>query len=164
MDDPRHKGRLRKRLRRVFGGGLRALLGPGSLARRAPPPLDERQKLIERLIGDPVVGRPKLNVSDYLRQGSLSPKNRAIYDALLASYQGDYAMVLRHVRVERDTFGPIDVPADHLWGAQTQRSIGNFDISGERMPIEIVRALVQIKRASAVVNHKLGTLDAKKAA
>ncbi len=64
-------------------------------------PLDERQKLIERLIGDPVAGRAKLNVSDYLRQGSLSPKNRAIYDALLASYQGDYAMVLRHVRVER---------------------------------------------------------------
>jgi fumarate hydratase class II len=66
------------------------------------------------------------------------------------------------MRVERDTFGPIDVPADHLWGAQTQRSIGNFDISGERMPIEIVRALVQIKRASAVVNRQLGTLDAKK--
>ena len=66
------------------------------------------------------------------------------------------------VRVERDTFGPIDVPAEALWGAQTQRSIGNFDISGERMPVEIVRALVQIKRASAVVNRGLGTLDAKK--
>ena len=65
-------------------------------------------------------------------------------------------------RSERDTFGPIAVPAARLWGAQTQRSIGNFDISGERMPTEIVRALVQIKRASAVVNRKLGTLDAKK--
>ena len=61
-------------------------------------------------------------------------------------------------RVERDTFGPIDVPDERLWGAQTQRSIGNFDISGERMPVEIVRALVRIKRASAVVNHGLGTL------
>ena len=66
------------------------------------------------------------------------------------------------VRVERDTFGPIDVPADHLWGAQTQRSLGHFDISGERMPTEIVRALVQIKRASAIVNATLGTLDAAK--
>ncbi len=66
-------------------------------------------------------------------------------------------------RIERDTFGPIEVPADRLWGAQTQRSLGNFDISGERMPIEIVRALVQVKRASAVVNRALGTLDAKKA-
>ncbi len=63
-----------------------------------------------------------------------------------------------NTRSERDSFGPIDVPADRLWGAQTQRSIGNFDISGERMPLEIVQALVRIKRASAVVNHRLGTL------
>ena len=67
-----------------------------------------------------------------------------------------------NTRVERDTFGPIDVPADRLWGAQTQRSIGNFDISGERMPVEIVQALVRIKRASAVVNRALGTLAADK--
>ena len=66
-------------------------------------------------------------------------------------------------RSERDSFGPIDVPTDRLWGAQTQRSIGNFDISGERMPVEIVAALVRIKRASAVVNHRLGTLAADKA-
>ena len=67
-------------------------------------------------------------------------------------------------RIERDSFGPIDVPADRLWGAQTQRSIGNFDISGERMPVEIVQALVRIKRASAVVNRDLGTLAADKSA
>ncbi len=67
-------------------------------------------------------------------------------------------------RIERDSFGPIDVPADRLWGAQTQRSIGNFDISGERMPAEIVQALVRIKRASAVVNRDLGTLAADKSA
>ena len=65
-------------------------------------------------------------------------------------------------RIERDTFGPIGVPAHRLWGAQTQRSIGNFDISGERMPTEIVEALVRIKRASAVVNRRLGTLAADK--
>ncbi|WP_394788741.1 class II fumarate hydratase [Rhodoferax sp.] len=65
-------------------------------------------------------------------------------------------------RSERDTFGPIDVPADKLWGAQTQRSLQNFDISGEQQPREIIRALAQVKRASAVVNHALGLQDAKK--
>ena len=65
-------------------------------------------------------------------------------------------------RTERDTFGPIEVPADKLWGAQTQRSLQNFDISGERQPREIIKALAQVKRASAAVNHALGLLDAKK--
>ena len=59
-------------------------------------------------------------------------------------------------RIERDTFGPIEVPAERLWGAQTQRSLQNFDISGERQPREIIKALAQVKRASAVVNHVLG--------
>ena len=67
-----------------------------------------------------------------------------------------------HTRSERDTFGPIDVPADKLWGAQTQRSLQNFDISGEQQPREIIRALAQVKRASAVVNHALGLQDEKK--
>jgi fumarate hydratase class II len=65
-------------------------------------------------------------------------------------------------RSERDTFGPIDVPADRLWGAQTQRSLQNFDISGEQQPREIIKALAQVKRASAVVNHALGLQDEKK--
>ena len=65
-------------------------------------------------------------------------------------------------RAERDTFGPIDVPADKLWGAQTQRSLQNFDISGEQQPREIIKALAQVKRASAVVNHALGLQDQKK--
>ncbi|WP_323815934.1 class II fumarate hydratase [Cellvibrio sp. NN19] len=65
-------------------------------------------------------------------------------------------------RSERDTFGPIDVPAERLWGAQTQRSLQNFDISGERQPLEIIRALAQVKRASAKVNCALGLQDAKK--
>src|SRR3954468_20285254 len=66
-------------------------------------------------------------------------------------------------RIEHDTFGPIEVPAQHLWGAQTQRSLQNFDISGERQPREIIRALVQVKRASAVVNHLMGLLSQDKA-
>ena len=64
------------------------------------------------------------------------------------------------VRTEKDTFGPIDVPADRLWGAQTQRSLHHFAISGERMAPELIRALAQVKRASAVVNADLGLLDA----
>ena len=59
-------------------------------------------------------------------------------------------------RIEHDTLGPIEVPADNLWGAQTQRSLQNFDISCELMPLEIIRALAQIKRSSSVVNHTLG--------
>jgi fumarate hydratase class II len=66
-------------------------------------------------------------------------------------------------RIEKDTFGPIEVPAERLWGAQTQRSLQNFNISGERQPREIIRALVQIKRSCAVVNHLMGLLDQEKA-
>jgi fumarate hydratase class II len=67
-------------------------------------------------------------------------------------------------RTERDTFGPIDVPADRLWGAQTQRSLRYFDISGERMPDELILALAAVKRACAVVNAGLGLLGKDKAA
>ena len=63
-------------------------------------------------------------------------------------------------RTETDTFGPIEVPADRYWGAQSQRSIGNFRIGWEKQPAAIVRALGLIKRASAEVNMALGRLDA----
>src|ERR1700741_2834478 len=66
-------------------------------------------------------------------------------------------------RIERDTFGEIEVPADRLWGAQTQRSLQNFRISGERMPAELVRALVQVKGACAQVNLDLKALSEEKA-
>ncbi len=65
-------------------------------------------------------------------------------------------------RIEKDTFGEIEVPADRLWGAQTQRSLQNFRISSERMPVELIRALALVKRAAAAVNIELGLLDAKK--
>jgi fumarate hydratase class II len=67
-------------------------------------------------------------------------------------------------RIEKDTMGEIQVPADKLWGAQTQRSLQNFKISGERMPIEVVYAMAYIKKAAALANEKLGVLDADKAA
>jgi len=66
-------------------------------------------------------------------------------------------------RTERDNLGPIAVPALRLWGAQTQRALVNFAISDERMPPELLRALAQIKRACAYVNHAQGRLEAAKA-
>jgi fumarate hydratase class II len=64
-------------------------------------------------------------------------------------------------RTEHDTMGDIEVPADRLWGAQTERSRQNFRIGGERMPIGIVHAMARIKWAAARVNHRLGKLDAE---
>lgn len=66
-------------------------------------------------------------------------------------------------RVEIDSFGPINVPADALWGAQTERSRQFFAIGAERMPVPVVRALAEIKRAAAEVNRDLGLLDPVKA-
>src|SRR3954465_15696705 len=65
-------------------------------------------------------------------------------------------------RTETDSFGPIDVPVDAYWGAQTERSIGNFPFEPrERMPVEIVHALGFIKQAAARVNGRLSGLDPK---
>ena len=66
-------------------------------------------------------------------------------------------------RIERDTFGPIEIPADRLWGAQTQRSLHHFRISVERMPTELIVALAQVKRAAAIVNRGLDKLAPEKA-
>jgi fumarate hydratase class II len=71
-------------------------------------------------------------------------------------------MTANKTRIERDTFGPIEVPADKLWGAQTQRSLEHFKISGERMPRALVHALALVKKAAALVNMDLETLDEKK--
>jgi fumarate hydratase class II len=68
----------------------------------------------------------------------------------------------QRTRVETDSFGPIDVPADRYWGAQTERSRRNFRIGTERMPIPLIRALGLIKRAAAEVNHELGALDTRR--
>jgi fumarate hydratase class II len=62
-------------------------------------------------------------------------------------------------RTETDTFGPIEVPSDRYWGAQSQRSLGNFKIGGERQPTPIIRALGVVKRAAAEANMELGRLD-----
>jgi fumarate hydratase class II len=76
-----------------------------------------------------------------------------------ANRQGDLAMTA--TRTESDSFGPLEVPADKYWGAQTQRSIMNFPIGWEKQPIAIVRALGVIKKACAQANKASGKLDAR---
>src|SRR5262249_37746473 len=73
-----------------------------------------------------------------------------------ATVHRSFAMTSPATRVERDTFGPIEVPAHQLWGAQTQRSLLYFRISGEKLPSELIRALLIVKRASAKVTAALG--------
>ena len=68
------------------------------------------------------------------------------------------------MRIEHDTMGGIEVPADRLWGAQTQRSLLHFRFPGETMPLEVVHAQVLVKKAAAAINIELGVLDAAKGA
>ncbi len=66
-------------------------------------------------------------------------------------------------RIEHDTMGPVRVPADKYWGAQTQRSLQNFAIGGERMPLEVIYAYAYLKKAAARANADLGVLPTRKA-
>jgi fumarate hydratase class II len=67
-----------------------------------------------------------------------------------------------NMRIEQDFMGPIEVPADRYWGAQTQRALTNFRIGHERMPVPVIRAFGIQKRAAAQANMKLGLLDRRK--
>jgi fumarate hydratase class II len=69
--------------------------------------------------------------------------------------------VTKTTRTETDTFGPIEVASDRYWGAQAERSLGNFKIGWEKQPLSVVRALGIVKRAAAEVNMELGRLDPK---
>lgn len=66
-------------------------------------------------------------------------------------------------RIERDSIGEIQVPANKYWGAQTQRSLENFKIGDEKMPVEIIRAFAVLKKCAALTNHELGVLSLEKA-
>jgi len=68
---------------------------------------------------------------------------------------------MTQTRTESDSFGPLEVPSDKYWGAQTQRSLMNFPIGWEKQPIAVVRALGVIKQAAAKVNMAQGKLDKK---
>lgn len=67
-------------------------------------------------------------------------------------------------RIERDSMGEMRVPKDALWAAQTQRSLENFEIGTERMPIEVIHAFAILKKAAAMANERLGKLDTRRAA
>ena len=66
------------------------------------------------------------------------------------------------LRIEQDSMGLVEVPVEALWGAQTQRSLLNFSISQDRIPMELIYALAKIKIAAATVNCRLKVLDNKK--
>ncbi len=76
---------------------------------------------------------------------------------------GRFAVIRMKTRTETDSFGPIEVPADRYWGAQTERSRNNIRIGEERMPRPLIRALAIVKRAAAETNLALGSLDARRA-
>jgi fumarate hydratase class II len=69
----------------------------------------------------------------------------------------------KSTRVETDSFGPIEVPADRYWGAQTERSRQNFRIGRDCMPMPIIRALGIVKLAAAQANRELGLIDQRRA-
>ena len=72
---------------------------------------------------------------------------------------GEERIGMGEYRIERDSMGEIQVPADRCWGAQTQRSFENFKIGTEKMPEEIIRAFALLKQAAALANRRLGKLD-----
>ena len=63
------------------------------------------------------------------------------------------------IRIEKDTMGEVQVPAAAYWGAQTQRSIENFKIGGERLPEALIRAMAMVKKAAAITNAELGRIE-----
>ena len=68
-----------------------------------------------------------------------------------------------NIRIEKDTMGPVEVPSDKYWGAQTQRSVNNFKIGDRKMPLEIIHAFAYLKKAAALANLDLGVLPEEKA-
>src|SRR5712692_3140094 len=66
-------------------------------------------------------------------------------------------------RTESDSMGPIEVPADRYWGAQTQRSLHHFSIGDDRMPVAVIRSMAVLKKAAGLVNEQLGKLPHEKA-
>ena len=127
------------------------------LVQRRQPPADQPVELRRRLghpgglvaefrVGASVVFEHRKSPQGCWCVVTLAQKRAKVqpYRRAHAALQNCYGLAMA-TRIEHDTFGPIDVPADRLWGAQTQRSLQNFDISGERQPREIIRALVQVE-------------------
>src|ERR1700728_1235525 len=134
---------------------------PGSLNR-------SRRAAAARWYGSIGFGRNKYVGSVTLRCERSEPRGataRAVHPSRAASrppQDNGYEFNMK-TRTETDSFGPIEVPADHYWGAQTERSRNNFRIGDERMPRPLIAALALVKRAAAEVNRELGLLDARRA-
>src|SRR5437899_12229968 len=86
------------------------------------------------------------------------------YAAQRTSFMRAVSSSPKATRTETDSFGPIDVPADRYWGAQTERSRQNFRIGHDRMPIALIHSLGIVKLASALTNRELGLLDQRRTA
>lgn len=71
-------------------------------------------------------------------------------------------MATKDIRLESDSMGAIEVPANVYWGAQTQRSIGHFAIGSNVMPVELIRAFGILKKAAALTNNELGLMKKRK--
>src|ERR1700724_4797824 len=106
--------------------------------------------------------RAPATASGRIEQRSSRPRGHARATILSLIRAAARQTAMAKTRSETDSFGPIEVPADRYWGAQTQRSLENFRIGTERMPGPVIRARAIIKRAAAEVNHKLGLLDARR--
>ena len=74
-----------------------------------------------------------------------------------------YDKAMTTYRTEKDTMGDVQVPSDRYWGAQTQRSLQNFKIGGQTMPLEIIRAFAVLKKAAALTNAELTDFPQDKA-
>ena len=90
------------------------------------------------------------------RQGGHSPLN----DEHNLTHKPDPAFMTK-TRTETDSFGPLEVPSDKYWGAQTHRSLGNFKIGGETLPVPMVRALGIVKRSAVLANMKLDNMESE---
>src|SRR5205823_2009417 len=97
------------------------------------------------------------------REERNEPGIKEVCDAGISCSRTTFPDLTMADRIEHDSFGEIRVPADRLWGTQTQRSLENFRISGERMPMELIRALALVKRSCARVNVELKELPEDKA-
>src|SRR6185503_6801167 len=110
------------------------------------------------------MGEMALSVLLFMTGGSSFGPTRYYYSGEIRVSCIEDRVANEGFRVERDSLGELQVPADALWGAQTQRALENFQISGLRMPREFIRALGLIKWAAATTNLDLDGLDAKRAA
>src|SRR5262249_20812526 len=138
--------------------------------RRTPPRQPRRHPMMDRTSRMAVARSCGSTGSAKSRRQRTDDRRRIANRRCASSVVCPPSSFLRHpssetmakTRTETDTFGPIEVAADRLWGAQTERASRNLRIGDERMPLSIIHALGLIKRAAAEANRELGLLDARR--